>query len=136
MQRDLGWHTVLDVAYVGDQTHFLPVQKNYNQIAAGAQFLPENRDATVTATAANPGAIPDAFLRPVLGFGNISITEPIGNSDYNSLQTQLTRRFTGGIELAGSYTWARSYQDFLPERGRRLAGVSEQPLPPEVPLAQ
>jgi len=56
VQRDLGWHTLLDVAYVGDQTHFLPVQRNYNQIAAGAQFLPENRDATVTATAANPPA--------------------------------------------------------------------------------
>jgi hypothetical protein len=130
VQRDLGWHTVLDVAYVGDQTHFLPVQRNYNQIPAGAQFLPQNRDLTVNATAANPGAIPDAFLRPVLGFGNISITEPIGNSSYNSLQTQLTRRFTGGIELAGSYTWARSYQDFFPNAVGGSQVYQNNPLPP------
>ena len=28
IQRELGWHTVLDVAYVGDRTQYLPVQKN------------------------------------------------------------------------------------------------------------
>jgi hypothetical protein len=115
LQRELGWHTVLDLAFVGDQTHFLPVQKNYNLVPAGARFLPQNRDLTVTPTAANPGALPDVFLRPILGFGEIDMTEPIGNSDYNSLQTQLTRRFTGGIELAGSYTWARGYQNFFPQ---------------------
>jgi len=115
IQRDLGWHTLLDVAYVGDQTHFLPVQVNYNAIPFGARFLPQNRDLTVTPTAANPAAMPDVFLRPILGFGDISITEPIGNSRYNSLQTQLTRRFTGGIELAGSYTWQRGYQNFFPQ---------------------
>ena len=115
LQRELGWHTVLDAAYVGDQTHFLPVQKNYNMVPAGARFLPQNRDLTVTPTAANPGALPDVFLRPILGFGEINMTEPIGNSNYNSLQTQLTRRFTGGIELAGSYTWARGYQNFFPQ---------------------
>jgi hypothetical protein len=115
IQRDLGWHTLLDVAYVGDQTHFLPVQVNYNAIPFGARFLPQNRDLTVTPTAANPAAMPDVFLRPIPGFGDISITEPIGNSRYNSLQTQLTRRFTGGIELAGSYTWQRGYQNFFPQ---------------------
>jgi hypothetical protein len=115
VQRDLGWHTVLDLAYVGDTTRFLPVQVNYNAIPAGARFLPQNRDLTVAATAANPGALPDVFLRPIIGFGDISITEPIGNSRYNSMQMQLTRRFTGGIEMAGSYTWARGYQNFFPQ---------------------
>src|SRR4030095_14452680 len=115
IQRDLGWHTLLDVAYVGDQTHFLPVQVNYNAIPFGARLLPQSRDLTVTPTAANPAAMPDVFLRPIPGFGDISITEPIGNSRYNSLQTQLTRRFTGGIELAGSYTWQRGYQNFFPQ---------------------
>jgi hypothetical protein len=113
IQRELGWKTVLDVSYIGDQTRYLPVTRNLNSIPAGARFLPENRDPTVTPTAANPGALPDVFLRPILGFGDITITAPIGNSEYNSLQTQLTRRFTGGIELAGSYTWARGYSNFF-----------------------
>jgi hypothetical protein len=113
IQRELGWHTVLDVAYVGDRTRYLPVQNNLNPIPAGARFLPQNRDATVAATAANPGAMPDVFLRPILGYGDITITEPTGQSNYNSLQVQLTRRYTGGVELAGAYTWAKGRQNFF-----------------------
>lgn len=54
IQRELGWKTVLDLAYVGDRVKFIPQNWNYNQTPAGAQFLPENRDPTVTATTANP----------------------------------------------------------------------------------
>jgi hypothetical protein len=57
--------------------------------------------------------LPDVFLRPILGFGDIDITEPSGRSHYNSLQLQVTRRYTGGVELAGAYTWARGYQTFF-----------------------
>lgn len=115
IQRELGWNTVLDFAYVGDKTKYLPVRRNVNELPAGVRFLPENRDVTVTPTAANPGALPDVFLRPYPGFGEISINEPIGDSTYHSLQTQVTRRFTGGLELAGSYTWARGDQNFFPQ---------------------
>jgi hypothetical protein len=111
VQREIGWNTVLDLAFIGDKTHHLPVTRNMNHIPAGARFLPQNRDTTVAATAANPGAMPDVFLRPIVGFGDITITEPTGTSEYRSLQMQLTRRFTGGIELAGSYTWAKGYQN-------------------------
>jgi hypothetical protein len=105
-------------------------------VPAGARFLPQNRDTTVTATAANPGALPDNFLRPYLGFGEISINEPIGDTKYRSLQTQVTRRFTGGIELAGSYTWASGDQNFFPQNKAnnnfRVAGseiYQDNPLP-------
>jgi hypothetical protein len=139
VQRELGWHMVIDVAYIGDQTRYLPVTKNYNSLAAGARFRSENRDLTVTPTAANPGALPDVFLRPIVGFGDISITEPIGRSSYNSLQTQLTRRFTGGIELSGSYTWARGYQNFFannyPANNNNTVNGAQifqnNPLPPD-----
>jgi hypothetical protein len=113
VQREIGWKTVLDVAYVGDQTRYLPVRRNINQVPAGARFLPENRDPTVTPTAANPGALPDVFLRPIIGFADIDITEPTGRSSYNSLQVQLTRRYTGGVELAGAYTFAKGHQNFF-----------------------
>jgi len=109
IQRELGWNTVLDLAYVGDRTKFIPQNWNFNQVPAGAQFLPENRDTTVNATAANPGALPDAFLRPITGFLDINISGPRGRARYDSLQMQLTRRFTGGVELAGSYTWAKGF---------------------------
>jgi hypothetical protein len=131
IQRELGWNTVLDVAYVGDRTRYLPVRRNYNQVPAGARFRPENRDLTVTPTPANPGALPDVFLRPIQGFGDIEITEPSGRSSYNSLQVQLTRRYTGGIELAGAYTWARGHQNFFNDPVSAATAYFNNPIPAE-----
>ncbi len=82
-------------------------------LPAGVRFLPQNRDTTVAASPLNPGAMPDAFLRPIRGFNDINIAQPTGYSQYDSMQVQLTRRFTGAFEMAGSYTWARGYQRTL-----------------------
>jgi hypothetical protein len=49
------------------------------------------------------------FLRPIVGFGDINISSPVSTARYDSLQVQLTRRFTGRFELAGSYTMAGAY---------------------------
>ena len=113
LQRELGANIVADVAYVGDRTKFLQRRRNINAIPFGAQFDPANRDITVTPTAANPGALPDVFLRPIIGLSDIRLEDAGGTSRYNSLQIQLTRRFTGRFEMAGSYTWARGYQNTL-----------------------
>jgi hypothetical protein len=59
IQKEIGWHTVLDVAYVGTSTHHSPVSYNFNAIPAGAQFLAANRDNTTAATAANPASLPN-----------------------------------------------------------------------------
>jgi hypothetical protein len=122
---------VLDVAYVGDRTHYLPVRRNINQVPAGARFKPENRDPTVTPTAANPGALPDNFLRPIIGFGDIDITEATGRSNYDSLQLQLTRRYTGGVEVAGAYTWAKGHQNFFNDAVSNATIYGNNPLPNE-----
>jgi hypothetical protein len=106
IQREIGWNTVLDVAYVGTTTHHLPQSWNFNALPAGVRFRPENRDTTVSASAANPGALPDAFLRPIIGFGDINIQGPATSARYDSLQVQANRRFTRGVELASSFTWA------------------------------
>lgn len=107
LQREIGKNVVLDAAYVGTRSHDLAETWNFNQIKSGARFDPAFRDVTQAATDANPGALPDAFLRPIAGYSDIAITQTTGKSKYDSLQMQLTRRFTGGFELAGSYTWAK-----------------------------
>jgi len=117
MQRELGYHVVLDLAYVGDTTQNIAQDWNYNAVPAGARFLAQNRDLSRPDTATlglqpnkpNPGALPDVFLRPIPGFGDINISSPVGKAWYDSLQMQLTRRFTGVFELAGSYTWAKGF---------------------------
>ena len=42
--------------------------------------IPSGERLTVAATAANPGALPDVFLRPIIGFGDINISSPTGKS--------------------------------------------------------
>ncbi len=108
IQKDLGWNTVLDVAYVGNNTHHIVQTRNMNILPQGVRFLQSSRDTTVTPTAANPGALPDVFLRPILGFGDIYMGGPGITTRYDSLQVQANRRFARGFELAGTYTWASS----------------------------
>jgi hypothetical protein len=111
MQREIGRNVVVDAAYVGTRSRHLGRGRNINQIPFGRRFDPAFRDTTINASASNPGALPDVFLRPIPGFGDITINESTGWSTYDSLQLQVTRRFTGRFEMAGSYTWARGKED-------------------------
>lgn len=42
-------------------------------------------------------------------FGNVSVTEYNGTSDFHSVQLQFVKRFTKGLSLNGSYTWSREH---------------------------
>ena len=52
---------------------------------------------------------------PVLGrlgfFQPVSWWPPIGNSFYHGLATQVTRRFTRGLQFVGAYTWSHNIDD-------------------------
>jgi hypothetical protein len=114
IQHELGWNTILDVAYVGNTSRHRPLTWNYNLLPQGVRFRPENRDPSqpvAAPNAANPGALPDNFLRPYTqGFANIDMTGNGGTDRYDSLQVQLNRRFTGGFEIATAYTYANGLQ--------------------------
>ena len=111
IQRELGKNIVVDAAYVGNRTRYLQRDENINQIPYLRRFDPAYRDPTMTPTPSNPGALPDAYLRPIAGYSDINIFQTIGWQNYDSLQMQVTRRFTGRFEMAGSYTWARGTED-------------------------
>jgi hypothetical protein len=138
VQRDLGGKFVLDAAYVGTRTYHVSQGWNYNAIPAGARFLPQNRDTTVNPTVGttglvlNPAAVPDQFLRPILGFNDITISAPTGHSQYDSLQMQLTRRFAGGFELASSYTWARGYAQTIRQNNPLPTTTDRSDIPEHV----
>jgi hypothetical protein len=102
-QHDLGWHTVVDVAYVGSQTRHLLQTRNINLVPYGARFLAANQDPT------RPGnPLPDNFFRPFPGYGDINFFENSGIADYSALQTQVNRRFTRGLQFGVAYTLSRS----------------------------
>lgn len=99
---------VLDTAYVGSKSEHLPNLRNLNAIPYGTTFLPQNQDPTKTSTLLGNNAYAVNFLRPYMGYGDITAYENTGYSNYNSLQVSLTRRFAKGLFLGLSYTWSHA----------------------------
>jgi hypothetical protein len=102
-QRDIGWHTVVDAAYVGSRTRNLLQTMNLNVVPYGARFAAANQDPT---RAGFP--LPDNFFRPYPGYGDINYFLNTGVADYNALQVQANRRFTHGMQFGVAYTLSRS----------------------------
>jgi hypothetical protein len=77
--------------------------------------------AALTQTVANPfrTLVPDSatwnaatiarrrLLTPFPQFGNVSVTEYNGSSDFRSLQFQVIKRYAKGLSFNGSYTYTR-----------------------------
>jgi hypothetical protein len=121
-QRDIGKGFVLDVAMVGSLGRHLLMSQNLNQLPYGARFLPANQDPT------EPGKpLPDNFLRPYPGLGTITFYEPIGNSSYYALQTQVNRRFSNGFELKANWTWSKA-MDYGSSDGTNVALYADRTL--------
>lgn len=102
VQRDIGFKTVLDVAYVGSLGRHLFHRRDLNVLPYGARFLAQNQDPTT----GRP--LPDNFLRPYPGFGSIGYLEPASSSSYHSLQVQANRRFSRGLQFGAAWTWSKA----------------------------
>ncbi len=102
VQRDVGFQTVVDAAYVGSLGRHLLHRRNINAIPYGARFLPQNVDTTT----GRP--LQDNFFRTYHGFGDIVQREPASSSNYHSLQVQLNRRFSKGIQFGAAWTWSKA----------------------------
>jgi len=102
IQRDIGFQTVLDVAYVGNVGRHLQMEQNINAVPYGARFLSKNVDATT----GKP--LQDNFLRPYTGFSDIIFVQNATTSNYNSLQVQVNHRFTRGLQFGASWTWSKA----------------------------
>jgi hypothetical protein len=105
IQREIGFNTVLDVAYVGSVGRHLLQRRNLNAVPYGTRFKESSDDPTV---AGGTTPYPDNFLRPFPGYGNINYTEFAGSSNYHSLQVQANRRVTTNLAFGLSYTWSKA----------------------------
>lgn len=105
VQRDIGFNTVLDVAYVGSLSRHLLQRLSLNAVNYGVRFLPASIDPTV---AGGTTPLPDNFLRPIKGYGDIQLIETGGNSNYHALQVQLNRRMSSSLSFGTSYTWSKA----------------------------
>ena len=112
VQHEIGFNTIVDVAYVGNVGRHLIQVRNLNTLPYGARFLPQNADPTV------PGRpLPDNFFRPIKGVGDVTYVENSGLSNYHALQASTNRRFTKGLQFGVAYTWSKSMDYASTDRG-------------------
>ncbi|HEV8130317.1 MAG TPA: carboxypeptidase regulatory-like domain-containing protein [Acidobacteriota bacterium] len=104
VQHEIGFNTVLDIAYVGSVGRHLQGTVNLNTLPFGARFDPKNFDPTLSGNR----PLPDNFLRPFPGIGNITYYETASTSNYNALQVAANRRFTSKLQYGVAYTWSKA----------------------------
>src|SRR5262245_27118858 len=114
IQRDIGFNTVVDIAYVGSLARHLLQRRSINAVAYGKRF--QGIDLTV---AGGTTPLPDNFLRPYKGYADINLIEFASNSNYHSLQVQANRRFTANLAFGLSYTWSKA-MDLVDGNGNNI----------------
>jgi hypothetical protein len=115
-----------EVRYVGTRGVHLDVQEQLNvqSPVTAANQLPTN--LTGGSVSFKPANTLAALQAPVNGFpsyavqaysqagltaASITSDMPFGGSNYNGLQTQLTRRFMNGLLINAAYTYSRTFDD-------------------------
>jgi hypothetical protein len=120
VQKELASDLILDVAYVGQ--HSQNLRSNYDAVntldpkyfSMGTSLLAPIGSQTAVAPpyAGFPSnAIVAQALVPFpqyFGFNTDGQLENLGQSTYNALEAQLTRRFRNGLNLMASYTWSKT----------------------------
>ena len=82
---------LFEANYVGTKGTHLPLFYDLNQPLAG------------------PGTVNSR--RPIPGIGSMSYTTPIDDSNYNSLEARVERRYANGLSLLVSYTYSKTIDD-------------------------
>jgi hypothetical protein len=103
IQQNIGWGSVLDVAYVGSVGRNLLQRRSLNALNYGTKFLSSSIDPTTGNT-----PLPDNFLRPQPGYADIEYVEMSSTSNFHSMQTQVNKRFSKGLMFGLSWTWSKS----------------------------
>ena len=121
IQRTLAFGAVVDVGYVGNLGRHLAATRQINGVPYGAEFLPQNQDPT-TGT-----PLSDNFFRPIYGYGAMSLLDFSGTSNFNSLQTQVKRRFFHNLQISGAWTWSKAMSMGAQGTGSSNAATSTFP---------
>ena len=105
VQTEFGNNYLFEIGYVGTRSVHLPGGVEFNQALLASPQNPIN--GQTTNTAANVGN-----RLPFDGVSTGSIVyQTRFPSNYNSLQTSLTKRLSHGLQFLGSYTWSKSMDE-------------------------
>ena len=103
VQRDIGFKTSLDVAYVGNVGRHLLQRRSMNAFPYGTNFQGNAFDPS-----APDIPLPANFLRPIRGYGNIGYIEFASSSNYHSMQTRVNRRYSRSLTFGLTWTWSKA----------------------------
>jgi hypothetical protein len=123
VQHQITSDLIMDIAYVG--SHSVSLRSNYDAVNTlnpkyftlggllgqpiGSQTLvPLPYPGFPTTAAVAQGLVP---FPQYFGFNTDGALENLGQSTYNALEGQLTRRFHNGLNLMASYTWSKILTD-------------------------
>src|SRR6185312_13787716 len=113
VEQQLDQNTVLRVAYVGSHGYHGFVSVDPNSVPA--QICSAAAGCTSGGTGTARGTVPQGAQyipvqatrpNPYLGAGFFWYTE--GNTSYNALQIDVSRRMARGLQIRGNFTWARN----------------------------
>ncbi|HEX5082356.1 MAG TPA: TonB-dependent receptor [Blastocatellia bacterium] len=91
VERALTSSVVLEVGYAGSRGIHIPVFFNVNEVQPGSGSNASRR-----------------LIQPLNNIPNINIAQYRNSSSYNSLQTKVVKRFSGGSNFLFSYTFGKS----------------------------
>jgi hypothetical protein len=105
VQRRIGSRMMVDVGYYGNVARQLELKEDINQPLPGA-FVAAGAISGNLVTTANSPALNQ--VRPYRGFGPINSAIEAFASNYNSLQTSLTRHFNADSVVSLNYTYSKA----------------------------
>jgi len=111
IQQNIGWGTVLDVAYQGTWGLNRNLNYNINAVPLYADFSAKYADPTsATTNPLQPQHLPSIFERPNYpGWADINIHTFAGVSAYNGLQMSVRHRLQHGLTFGVSYAWSHAF---------------------------
>ena len=126
IQHQFGGNYVFETRYTGTRGLFLPIQSRINiqpvvnpSNALPVFFTPPSQ-ATLDSLHSTLSDLQNSFANGgnfVPAYANAGFVNPItafmpqGNSTYHGWSTQLSRRFSNGLQFQGSYTWSHNIDD-------------------------
>jgi len=102
----------------------------YFTMPSSSQLAADKTTLGAIQTAVVPGGTPDLSFDTLAAYGftqNITAYTPVGNSRYNGLAIQMTKRYSGNFSYILAYTWSHAQDDstatvnstdFTPRRGQ------------------
>jgi len=110
IDRQINPSTLFTVAYVGTKGTHLLGYIDINQLPPGFAYSSGFASASTNYTS-SASELPLNLLRPYPGYNAINTLQTWFNSNYNSLQTTIQKRFKGQSQVSANYTWSRNLTD-------------------------